>query len=49
MAGKQTTEKALDLLRYLPRVSLANLRPNPNSRMQVSFHMFYLQKNMIIQ
>ncbi|XP_063701243.1 large ribosomal subunit protein uL15m [Culicoides brevitarsis] len=32
MASKQTTEKALDLLRFLPRVSLGNLRPNPNAR-----------------
>uniref|UniRef100_A0A336M1P0 CSON015586 protein n=1 Tax=Culicoides sonorensis TaxID=179676 RepID=A0A336M1P0_CULSO len=28
----RTTEKALELLRYLPRVQLGNLRPNPNSR-----------------
>lgn len=29
-------KKALELLRSLPRVSLANLRPNPGSKKQVS-------------
>lgn len=29
---KQTTEKALELLRYLPRVQIGNLRNNPNAR-----------------
>lgn len=32
-AAKQTTEKALQLLRHLPRVQLANIRNNPNSKM----------------
>lgn len=33
MSAKNTTEKALQLLRHLPRVQLANIRNNPNSRM----------------
>lgn len=32
----QNTEKALKMLRSLPRISLANIRPNPNSRANVS-------------
>lgn len=28
---KQTTEKALNLLRYLPRVQIGNIRNNPNA------------------
>lgn len=31
-----TTEKALKLLRTLPRVSLGNIRDNPNSKQNVS-------------
>lgn len=31
-SSKQTTEKALQLLRYLPRVQIGNIRNNPNSR-----------------
>jgi large subunit ribosomal protein L15 len=30
--GSNTTEKALSLLRYLPRVCLANIRPSPGSK-----------------
>lgn len=33
---KHTTEKALHLLRTLPRVSLGNIRDNPNSKQNVS-------------
>lgn len=33
---KHTTEKALHLLRKLPRISLANIRNNPNSKQNVS-------------
>lgn len=29
---KQTTEKALNLLRYLPRLQIGNIRNNPKSR-----------------
>lgn len=29
---KQTTEKALQLLRYLPRLQIGNIRNNPNAR-----------------
>lgn len=29
---KHTTEKALQMLRSLPRVSIANIRDNPGSR-----------------
>lgn len=32
MAGKHTSEKALSLLRYLPRVALTNIRDNPGSK-----------------
>lgn len=32
---KHTTEKALHLLRTLPRVSLGNIRDNPNSKQNV--------------
>lgn len=35
MAAKQTTEKALQMLRALPRVSLGNIRDNPGTRLQV--------------
>lgn len=31
-SSKQTTEKALQLLRYLPRVQIGNIRNNPNSK-----------------
>lgn len=31
-----TTEKALKLLRQLPRVTLGNIRDNPNSKQNVS-------------
>jgi hypothetical protein len=31
-SAKHTTEKALELLRYLPRVQIGNIRNNPNSR-----------------
>jgi large subunit ribosomal protein L15 len=35
MAGlKHTSEKALQMLRSLPRVSLANIRDNPNSKIK---------------
>lgn len=33
MSSKHTTEKALHLLRYLPRVSLSNIRDNPGSKL----------------
>lgn len=36
-ATVQTTEKALKLLRSLPRVSIGNIRDNPNSKQSVSF------------
>lgn len=29
---KYTTEKALELLRFLPRVQIGNIRNNPNSK-----------------
>lgn len=29
---KHTTEKALNLLRYLPRLQIGNIRNNPNAR-----------------
>lgn len=32
MASKHTSEKALSLLRYLPRVCLNNIRDNPGSK-----------------
>lgn len=32
MASKQTTEKALSLLRALPRVALNNIRLNPGAK-----------------
>lgn len=33
MAGaKHTTEKALNLLRYLPRLQIGNIRNNPKAR-----------------
>lgn len=32
MATKYTSEKALSLLRYLPRVRLNNIRDNPESK-----------------
>lgn len=31
-SAKHTTEKALELLRYLPRVQIGNIRNNPNSK-----------------
>lgn len=34
----QTTEKALRLLRNLPRVGLGNIRDNPNSKQSVRFY-----------
>lgn len=36
MSIKQTAEKALSMLKNLPRVSLANLRDNPGTRKQVT-------------
>lgn len=33
---KQSSEKALKMLRSLPRVSLGNIRDNPNSKQKVS-------------
>lgn len=33
MAGSYTAEKGLKLLRKLPRISVANIRDNPNSKM----------------
>lgn len=36
MSQFSTTEKALKMLRSLPRVSLANIRDNPGSRQGVS-------------
>lgn len=35
-----TTEKALRLLRKLPRVSLANIRDNPKSKQNVNIFIF---------
>jgi large subunit ribosomal protein L15 len=32
MSAKHTTEKALQLLRHLPRVQIGNIRNNPNSK-----------------
>jgi RNA binding exosome subunit len=32
MSAKHTTEKALKLLRHLPRVQIGNIRNNPNSK-----------------
>ena len=29
---KQTTEKALHLLRFLPRLQIGNIKNNPNAR-----------------
>lgn len=36
MGHRQVTEKALCMLKSLPRLSLANLRDNPGSKMTVS-------------
>lgn len=33
---RESTDKALKLLRTLPRVQIGNLRPNPNSKQNVS-------------
>lgn len=33
---KHTTEKAIQMMRTLPRVSLGNIRDNPNSKQNVS-------------
>lgn len=38
---KHTTEKALQMMRSLPRVSLGNIRDNPNSKQNVSTYGFY--------
>ena len=35
-------EKALDLLRTLPRVSLANLKGNPGANQKVRFHRIFM-------
>lgn len=32
VSTKQTTEKALQLLRYLPRLQIGNIKNNPNAR-----------------
>ena len=37
---KHTTEKALDLLRKLPRVTLGNIRDNPNSKQNVNIKLY---------
>lgn len=42
MSHISTTEKALKMLRNLPRVSLANIRDNPGSRQGVSFENIFL-------
>lgn len=34
---RETADKALKMLRTLPRVQIGNLRPNPNSKQNVSF------------
>lgn len=33
---RETAEKALKMLRTLPRVQIGNLRPNPDSKQNVS-------------
>lgn len=33
---RESSDKALKLLRTLPRVQIGNLRPNPNSKQNVS-------------
>lgn len=35
---RETSDKALKLLRTLPRVQIGNLRPNPNSKQNVSLN-----------
>lgn len=45
MAGiKHTTEKALRMLKNLPRVSIANIRDNPNSKQNVIYEIQKLRK-----
>lgn len=52
MSQFSTTEKALKMLRNLPRVSLANIRDNPGSRQGVSFpqgdHIYNPTKSSVI-
>lgn len=33
---RETADKALKMLRTLPRVQIGNIRPNPNSKQNVS-------------
>lgn len=39
---RETADKALKMLRTLPRVQIGNLRPNPNSKQNVSASFFIL-------
>lgn len=45
---KHTTEKALHLLRTLPRVSLGNIRDNPNSKQNVIFFFFVYSSDFFL-
>lgn len=42
---RESTDKALKLLRTLPRVQIGNLRPNPNSKQNVRLQTGRLNNN----
>lgn len=42
--SKNTADKALIMLRTLPRVSLGNIRDNPGSKMVSVFNLIYFNK-----
>lgn len=43
---RESSDKALKLLRTLPRVQIGNLRPNPNSKQNVIVQMDQLNNNI---